>query len=108
MGNANRPAQLPAGRRSAARGADAALGLGRSASVSGVGVSPNAFRVLSVVAVVAAAGAVNGRGGKSNSTSSSRHAVVHRSCPLRDLTCRPGTDPRTATVLVPAQPIGVL
>jgi hypothetical protein len=71
-------------------------------------VSPNAFRVLSIVAVVAAAGAVNGCGGKSNSTSSSRHAVVHRSCPLRDLTFRPGTDPRTATVLVPAQPIGVL
>ena len=62
-----------------------------------------AARVLTIVALVVAAGAVNGCGGKSNSTSSSRDAVVHRPCPLRDLTFRPSTDPRTSTVLVPVQ-----
>jgi hypothetical protein len=67
-----------------------------------------ACRVLTIVALVAAAGAVNGCGGKSNSTSSSRDAVVHRSCPPRDLTFRPSTDPRTATVLVPVESIGVV
>jgi hypothetical protein len=67
-----------------------------------------ACRVLTMVALFAAAGAVNGCGGKSNGTSSSREAIVHRSCPPRDLTFRPSADPRTATVLVPVRPIGVL
>ncbi|MCW3056443.1 MAG: hypothetical protein JWO21_412, partial [Solirubrobacterales bacterium] len=67
-----------------------------------------ASRLATIVALFAAADAVNGCAGKSNGTGSSREAIVHRSCPLRDLTFRPSTDPRTATVLVPAQPIGVL
>jgi len=68
-----------------------------------------ACRVLTVVGLFAAAGAVNGCGGMSDSTSSSRDAAVrHRSCPPHDLSFRPSTDPRTATALVPVQPFGVL
>jgi hypothetical protein len=67
-----------------------------------------ACRVLTVGALFAATGVVNGCAGRSNGAGSSREAVVHRSCPRRDLTFRPSTDPRTTTVLVPAQPIGVL
>jgi hypothetical protein len=67
-----------------------------------------ACRVLRIVVLFAAAGAVNGCAGKSNRTGSSREAVVHRSCPLRNLTFRPSADPRTATVLVPTHPAGVL
>jgi hypothetical protein len=67
-----------------------------------------ACRALMIVALFGAAGAINGCAGKSNSTGSSREAVVHRLCPRRDLTYRPSTDPRTATVLVPAKPVGVL
>jgi len=59
-------------------------------------------------ALIAAAGAVSGCAGKANSPGSSPEAVGHRSCPPRDLTFRPSTDPRTATVLVPAQPVDVL
>jgi hypothetical protein len=63
---------------------------------------------LTIVALFVAAGAVDGCAGKSHGSGSSREAVVRRSCPLRDVTFRPSTDPRTATVLVPEQPIGVL
>jgi hypothetical protein len=64
-----------------------------------------ASRLFSIVILVAAAGAVSGCAGKG---SGSQGAVMHRPCPLRDLVFRPSTDPRTATVLVPLRPIGVL
>jgi hypothetical protein len=67
-----------------------------------------ACRGLRIVALFAAAGAIIGCAAKSIGTGSSREAVLHRSCPLRDLTFRPSSDARTATVLVPVQPIGVL
>jgi hypothetical protein len=67
-----------------------------------------AFRALTIVALFGAAVAINSCAGTPSSTDSSRKAVLHRSCPLRDLTFRPSTDSRTATVLVPAQPNGVL
>jgi hypothetical protein len=65
-------------------------------------------RLSTIVALLAAAGGVSGCAGKSSGTGSSRDARVHRSCPPRDRSFPPSADPRTATVVVPAQPVGVL
>jgi hypothetical protein len=67
-----------------------------------------ASRLLSIVVLLAGTGALNGCAGKRTGTSTSREAVVHQPCPQRDLAFMPSTDPRTATVLVPFGPSGVL